>query len=260
MTAPSALPAAGNATQPFARLADIIIIMATVSHTTNEPLAVGAWVDDGTTDSKSERYLAKRLAAASADYKGVALTTFLLAVGVAVLVWVACGIVLEHWLVAGGLPRWARWAWLTTGLAAFAAASVRWIVPLLRYRVNLVYAARMIEQEHPELHNDLVNTVLVKARPEGSAATIVKSLERRVAKRLSSVSSEGVMDRSTAVRLAYAMALLVGLASVYGLMAPKSMLTTAARLLAPWARFTAPSRVRLAASRRTLKLPLSGGC
>jgi primary-amine oxidase len=36
--------------------------------------------------------------------------------------------------------------------------------------VNLVYAARVIEREHPELHNDLVNTVLVKAHPEWQAA------------------------------------------------------------------------------------------
>ena len=76
--------------------------MATASHSTAEPLAVGGWSDDGEADSKSERYLARRLAAATADYKGVALTTFLLGAGVAALVWVACGVVLEHWLVAGG--------------------------------------------------------------------------------------------------------------------------------------------------------------
>jgi hypothetical protein len=219
--------------------------MATASHSTAEPLAVGGWSDDGEADSKSERYLARRLAAATADYKGVALTTFLLGAGVAALVWVACGVVLEHWLVAGGLPRWARWIWLLTGLAAIVAAGIRWIVPLVRYRVNLVYAARVIEREHPELHNDLVNTVLVKAHPEGNAASVVRSLEQRTAKRLSAMPAEAVIDRSLAVRLAYALALLVGLACVYSLAAPKSMLATAARLLAPWARVAAPTRVRL---------------
>jgi hypothetical protein len=219
--------------------------MATASHSTAEPLAVGGWSDDGEADSKSERYLARRLAAATADYKGVALTTFLLGAGVAALVWVACGVVLEHWLVAGGLPRWARWIWLLTGLAAIVAAGIRWIVPLVRYRVNLVYAARVIEREHPELHNDLVNTVLVKAHPEGNAASVVRSLEQRTAKRLSAMPAEAVIDRSLAVRLAYALALFVGLACVYSLAAPKSMLATAARLLAPWARVAAPTRVRL---------------
>ena len=232
--------------------------MSTASHPTTEPLAVGAWGDDGDSDSKSERYLAKRLAAASADYKGVAFTTFLLGAGVGILVWVACGVALEHWVVSGGLPRWARWTWLLLGLAATVAAAIRWILPLVRYRVNLVYAARVIEREHPELHNDLVNTVLVKAHPEGNAATIVKSLERRAAKRLSAVPSDTVVDRSLAVRLAYALALLVGLACVYSLAAPKSMLTTTARLLAPWTRIVAPTRVRLEPSRLSWRMPGEG--
>jgi hypothetical protein len=128
-----------------------------------DPLAVGGWRDGDESDSKSDRYLAKRLAAAGADYKGVALTTFLLGVGVAVLVWLAVGIILEHWVVPGGLSRPVRWAWLVTGLAAVVAAIIRWVVPLVRYRVNLVYAARAIERDHPELHNDLVNTVLVRS-------------------------------------------------------------------------------------------------
>jgi hypothetical protein len=229
--------------------------MSTASHPTSEPLAVGAWGDDGEADSKSERYLARRLAAASADYKGVALTTFLLGAGVATLLWIASGILLEHWIVAGGLPRWARWTWLLMGLAAIIAAGVRWILPLLRYRVNLVYAARVIEKEHPELHNDLVNTVLVKAHPEGNAATVVRSLGRRAAKRLSAVPTESVIDRSQAVRLAYALAVLVGLACLYSLAAPKSMLTTTARLLAPWARVAAPTRVRFEPPRLQWRMP-----
>jgi len=229
--------------------------MATASHPTSEPLAVGVWGDDGETESKSERYLARRLAAASADYKGVALTTFLLGAGVTTLLWIASGILLEHWIVPGGLPRWARWLWLLTGLAAIVAAGVRWILPLMRYRVNLVYAARVIEKEHPELHNELVNTVLVKAHPEGNAATVVRSLERRAAKRLSSVSAESVIDRSLAVRLAYALAVLVGLACVYALVAPKSMLVTTARLLAPWARLAAPTRVRFEPPRLHWRMP-----
>ena len=210
-----------------------------------DALAVGSWNHGGETESKSDRYLAKRLAAASADYKGAALTTFLLGVAVGLVVWLACGIFIEHWLVIGGLPRPVRWAWLGIGAIAFAASAVRWLVPLVRYPVNLVYAARAIEQEYPNLHNDLVNTVLVKAHPEGSAAIVVRSLERRAARSLSSLPTEAVIDRTTALRLAYVLAMLVGLACMYEVAAPKSLLISAARLLAPWVGWAAPSRVRI---------------
>ena len=223
--------------------------MATVSKhehaAAGDRLVVGAWTEDADGASKSDRYLAQRLEAAGADYKGAALQAFLLGAAVAGCVWLACGILAEHWLVAGGLPRWARWLWLGVGLIGLVAAAVRWLLPLMRYRVNLVYAAREIEREHPELHNDIVNTVLVRARPDGAAAVVVKSLKRRAAKSLAGVPGDGVIDRKLAVRLACALALMVGLGFLYEVMAPKSMLVSAARLLAPWVGWMAPSRVRI---------------
>ena len=223
--------------------------MATVSNhdraAAGDRLVVGAWTEDADGASKSDRYLAQRLEAASADYKGAALQAFLLGAAVAGCVWLACGILAEHWLVPGGLPRWARWMWLGLGLIGLVAAAVRWLLPLMRYRVNLVYAAREIEREHPELHNDIVNTVLVRARPDGAAAVVVKSLKRRAAKSLAGVPGDGVIDRKLAVRLASSLALMVGLGFLYEVMAPKSMLVSAARLLAPWAGWMAPSRVRI---------------
>jgi hypothetical protein len=216
---------------------------------------VREWVAGDEEATHSDRYLAARLAAATADYKGVALTTFLLGAGVGVFVWLGIGILAEHWVVAGGLPRWLRWTWLAAGLVALVAAALRWLVPLMRYRVNLVYAARQIEREHPELHNDLVNTVLVKARPEGSPSVVVTSLKRRTARRLADVAGSTTMDRTSAVRLAYALMAAVGLACLYEVVAPKSLLVSAARLVAPWIGWTAPSRVRIDGPRLAWRLP-----
>jgi hypothetical protein len=229
--------------------------MATVSQNPNDPLAVAAWSDDGEMESKSERYLAKRLKAAGVDFKGVAVTTFLLAAAVGAVLWLACGIIVEHWLVPGGLPAWARWSWLTIGLAAFAAATVRWILPLVRYRVNLVYAARVIEREHPELHNDVVNAVLAQARADEAAPLIAKLLRRRAARQLSTVSADGIIDRTPALRLAYALAALIVLAVLYELIAPKSLLVSASRLMAPWLGIMAPSRVRIEAPVLSWRVP-----
>ncbi len=223
--------------------------MASVSDSPAESLAVRPWAREATEGSKSEQYLARRFAAAIADFKGMALTTFLLGFGVAAVGWLVVGVLVEHWLVPGGLPAWARWAWLGLGLAAAAVAIARWLVPLVLYRVNLVYAARAIEREHPELHNDLVNAVLVKERSGEAAEMVLKSLRRRAARRLSRLPDEGVVDRTPAIRLAWALAALVCLACVYQLVAPKSMLTSAARLITPWTGFAPPSRVRIESPR-----------
>lgn len=229
--------------------------MATVSGDSSRSLAVGGWAVDGDHDSKSERYLAKRLAAASSDYKGVALITFVLAAAVGTLAWLGAGVMLDHWLVPGGLPRWGRSVWLATWGIALAAAIVRWIVPLVRYRVNLVYAARVIERDHPDLHNDIVNAVLVKAHADESAPMVVRSLERRAARSLAAVPAEGVIDRGPAVRLAAALAVLVALACVYQVVGPKSMFTSFARLVAPWSTVAAPARVQLSAPRLFWRMP-----
>ena len=162
--------------------------MASVSDQAGDPLAVRPWGRDAIEGSKSEQYLARRFAAAIADFKGMVVATFL----------------------PGGLPAWARWAWLATGVGVAVAAAARWLVPLVRYRVNLVFAARAIERDHPELHNDLVNAVLVKEHSGEAAEAVVKSLRRRAARRLSGVPDEGVVDRTPAVRLAWVLAALVG--------------------------------------------------
>jgi hypothetical protein len=231
--------------------------MATVSRTPGDPLAVPSWAAEGDGESKSERYLAKRLAAAGAEYKGVALTTFLLAAGVGGMLWLACGVVAEHWLVPGGLPAWLRWAWLAAGAVLLAAAVIRWVLPLIRYRVNLVYAARMLEQEHPDLHNDVVNAVLAQAHADETTPLVVKSLRRRAARQLSGRSGDGLVDRGPALKLAYALAALIAAACVYELLAPKSLLVSASRLMAPWLGVAAPSRVRIAPP--TLAWSVPGG-
>jgi len=229
--------------------------MATVSNRTNEPLAVAPWGAEACQASKSEQYLAERFAAASADFKVMTATTLLLGVALGAVIWLVAGVLVEHWLVPGGLPNWARWAWFALAIAAAVVILARWLVPLARYRVNLVYAARAIERDHPELHNDLVNAVLVKQRAGEAAEAVVKSLRRRAARRLSKLPDEGVVDRTPAIRLAWVLALVVCLTLAYGVVAPKSLVSSAARLAAPWKSWAAPARVRIEPPQLSWRVP-----
>jgi hypothetical protein len=230
--------------------------MATATDQPAESLAVRPWGKDSVLGSKSDQYLARRFAAASAEYKSTAVVTFLLGLAVAALAWLLTGVLVEHWLVPGGLPGWARWAWLAIGLVGLVAAGIRWLVPLLRYRINIVYAARAIERSHPELHNDLVNAVLVRERSGDAAEAVVKSLRRRAARQLSAVpGEEAVADRRSVARLSWAFAVLASGVILYQLLAPKSLLTSAARIVAPWTGVSPPARVWIEPPRLSWRQP-----
>jgi hypothetical protein len=233
--------------------------MATATRS-DDPLSVAGWTVEEESSTKSDRYLAARLAAAAAEYRRVTVLTFVLACVFAGLVWFALGGLLEHWIVPHGLPLWARWAWLVTALVGLGTAILVWLVPLLRYRVNLVYAARAIEAEHPELHNDLVNTVLVKARPEAGQERVARMLERRAARELSQVpADEGVADQRPAVRLAAGVLALIVAALLYEMLGAKSLVASAARLVAPWSGLAVPARVKIGTPQCSWRQPGEDG-
>jgi hypothetical protein len=233
--------------------------VATATDQCETPLAVPEWREDEDRASKSERYLAKRLRAAADDHRSVAWSTFIAGCGVGLLSWLFLGVLAEHWLVSGGLPVWARVAWLVAAVGGLIGASVRWLLPLLRYRINLVYAARTIERGHPDLHNDLVNTVLLQERSEGVPETVTHSLRRRTARGLARQPGDLVADRSQLLMLVYAIAALVVLACLYQIVSPKNLFVSAARLAAPWSRILPPARVRVAPAEFSWRLPPRDG-
>lgn len=231
--------------------------MATGTHPPSDPLIVAPWREADTAESKSEQYLARRFAAASSEYRSEALVTFFMGLGLGALTWVLAGVLLEHWIVPGGLPRWGRWAWFGAGGFAAVLATIRWGVPPLFRRVNVVYAARAFEREHPELHNDLVNAVLVKDHGQDLPEPVVKTIRRRAARQLSRVP-DGLAIHGLASVLAWVMAALVGFACLYQIFAPKSLITSAARLIAPWTQIAAPSRVQIEPPRLSWRMPEEG--
>ena len=218
--------------------------MATAGNRTDSELVLQDW--HGADRSRAAKYLDKRLAEAGSNYKSVAFATFLLTSMVAGFCWLLFGVVLDHWWIAGGMPVWVRWSWLLTGGLGIGAIAWKWLVPILRYQVNVLYAARSIEQEFPELHNDLVNAILVNpGETNPHKDLITRSLDKRAARQMTTIPTDAVVDQRHLVSLATVLACLVFLGTVYALLSPKSPFVTAARLLAPWSGWAAPSRVSI---------------
>lgn len=233
--------------------------MAIVSEKNPLPLAVPVWKGDEEYFSNSERYLAKRLQAVAADHQNVARITFIVASGIGLLAWLLVGVLADHWLVTGGLPAWARIVWFLAAIGGFAWAVSRWFLPLLRHRINLVYAARAIEQGHPDLHNDLINTVLLQEHSEGIPETITRSLKKRTALGVAQQPADVLADRSQLLKLVSVMAALVAFACLYQLLSPKNLVVSGLRLAAPWSRILPPTRVRITATEFAWRVaPLEG--
>jgi hypothetical protein len=235
--------------------------MATVSDQARnapagESLMVADWESRDFLDPRVDAYLGQRLRAVGEDHRQVAVLTFCLAAVLGMLGWFVVGVLLDHWVVPGGLSTVMRVVWLAGALIGVTAAAARWLAPFLWRRVNLVYAARTLERADPSLRNDLVNAVLVRSRavpavrPDAverrtvGMEVVVRSLEKRAAKRLAKMPEDVVADRGPAVRLAAAVAILLGLACLYELLSPKSLVSSFSRIAAPLASIAPPTRVR----------------
>lgn len=152
---------------------------------------------------------------------------------------------LEHWVVRGGLGGWGRLALFGVLVVLLGYYLVRYLWPLLSQSINPAYAAQAIEREHPTLKNSLLNFLLFRSHKREMPAVVFEALEEQAAHRLSQTSLEDSVDRSALVKLGYVLLAVVAAFALYASLSPKSSLTTAARVLMPWADIAAPSRVRI---------------
>ncbi len=197
-------------------------------------------------DRDVERFIEQQLRATRQRVKLVDLANTAMLVIVASLAYLFTLALAEHWLISGGLSSTARFA--AFGLLAFV-----WIYYALRHgfptlfgRINPLYAAQQIEQSRPTLKNSLINFLQLKQRSTQVAPAIYQAIEHRAANDLSTIEVDHAIDRSRLVRLATALALIVCCGALYKVFSPKDPLRSMARVVAPWADWSAPTRVQIA--------------
>ncbi|MCC7475512.1 MAG: hypothetical protein IT425_08960, partial [Pirellulales bacterium] len=105
-------------------------------------------------------YIAEKIEGTRRMVKLVDLATALVELAVAVLLFLAMAVVVEHWVVPGGFSvaiRFVLFAVLAVGCGYFI---VRRLWPLVSLAINPVYAAQTIEHGAPTLKNSLINLLL----------------------------------------------------------------------------------------------------
>jgi hypothetical protein len=195
--------------------------------------------------SEYDPYILDRIQKTRRQVKRIELLTALLGFGAAALAYSLLFVLLDHWLVPGGLGVVGRaTAWVILLGASISFLILR-VLPIWLGRVNPIYAAMAIEQSEPSLKNSLVNFLLLRGHREEIAPAIYKGILQRAAADLSQVNVDTAIDRSRVVRIAYVLLALVVIACFYKIASPKDPLTSVGRLLAPWARWQAPTRVSI---------------
>jgi hypothetical protein len=177
--------------------------------------------------------------------KTVDIATTLMVLAASTLAFLLAVAVLDQWVVHGGLPFSARLLLWLAGLAAVGAYFWRQVLPPLVHRVNPIYAAQTIEQNRPSLKNSLINFLLLRSHREEVLPVVYRALEQRAAVDLSQTNIEAAVDRGRVVRRACLLAGIVVAFALYLALSPKNPLSSAARVLWPWSRIPAPTRVTI---------------
>jgi len=199
----------------------------------------------GAPASRYESFIDQRLSQTRRQVKAADIASALVALAVALLIYLFVATLLDHWLVRGGLGFWARLLlWL--GLLGLTGAHVVCkLLPPLTAAVNPLFAAAVIEHSQPGLRNSIINFLLLRRHRTELSPPIYEAVERRAAVDLARVPADAVVDRTWLIRLSRLLAIVLAVCCLYLVLSPKSMWRSTHRVLWPWADVPPPTRVEI---------------
>lgn len=198
-----------------------------------------------------ERFIEVQLRRTRRQVRAVDLASSLLVLAAGLLGYVLVVLVVDHWIVPGGLAAWLRvLVWLAALGASLAWMSVC-VWPLVARSINPVFAAWVIERSEPGLKNSLVNFLLLRRQSEVIPPTVYQAVGAQAAERLAVVPIETVVDRRRVIRLLWiVLAVFMALAAAAIVLlvegaAPSHLFRSMGRVVVPWAEISPPTRVTI---------------
>ncbi|MGD9635602.1 MAG: hypothetical protein AB7G28_22405 [Pirellulales bacterium] len=192
-----------------------------------------------------DEYIDKQIDSTRRSVKAVDLLTALLTMAVGTMSFLLAAAMIEHWLVPGGFNVAVRLILFVALAVCLTFYTTRRLWPLVRGSINPAYAAQAIEQENPSLKNSLLNLLLFRQHRDDVTDAVYETLEAEAATRLHRVPIDSAVDRTQLLRLGYALIFILAVVALYKILSPKDPFASAERVLMPWARIAAPSRVSI---------------
>lgn len=195
--------------------------------------------------SRYDQYIQQQLRKTEASVKTVDVFAALLTMLVGGVAYLLAMVVLDQWIVPGGLGVGGRILAFMLLLVGGGYWFVRGVLPPLVRRVNPAYAAHTIERGSPGMKNSLLNFLLFRGDRRAVAEPVYRAIEQQTAQRLSTAPVEAAVDHSGLFRLGYVLVALVALGSLYKVFSPKDPIRSIQRVIAPWADILPPTRVAI---------------
>ena len=164
------------------------------------------------------------------------------------------GVLLDHWILAKGFSVKGRLYFAVFWCVATAAFLIVKLIPVVKRRVNSLYAAKALEDSSPNAHNLIINWFLLRrdrANPNGSqeAPSVGDSTLQIVALQASQQShkivDEATVDFAPIIRWGIAFAAVVAVCAAYAVLSPKNLFISVGRLAAPFAKIERPQALRV---------------
>ena len=158
-------------------------------------------------------------------------------------------VLLDHWIFKGGVaPVW-RQVFFFAGLTAAGIYAVYRFLPLLRYSINPLYAAKILEGHRPAMKNTLINWIFLRRDQTRSSQRVLESrmiegVAAKTVRDLDEIPAEMVVDHTPVIRWGIALIVLAVLLAFYTLFSPKNPFGSFARLAMPFSNISAQTRVR----------------
>ena len=196
-----------------------------------------------TEPTQYDDFIDQRLQRTSFHLKTLDLVAGLILLGLFVLGSLLAIVLVDHWLWPLSVPARFMAMFVLPGMGLFIA--IKYLLLPLSRSINPEFAALTVEQAHPELKNGLINFLFFRDRPSLLRNGVFQGMQEQAAADLVNIPIDSALDRSSIIKLGYA---LVALATVwvgYILLSPKNPLQSVERILLPWREIARPSQVEI---------------
>ncbi len=193
--------------------------------------------------TRVQRYVDGQLEKTRRQVKSYELIVACLTWAVAVAAFFLAMALIDAWVVSFSTSwRWIALLALILGSAAWLALA---IVPLFLRKINLDYAAQMIEQATPDVKNSVLNYSLLRKRDDPINVAVMDAVSRQAAEKLNAIPSDTTIDRSQLIRVGFILVGLMVFAVTYKLLSPRDPLLTVQRILFPGQVLAKPASVQI---------------